>query len=373
VDGRSGRDGPGDTRWRAYPDDVAQPKRSAQRRTAAALAEDLGQARKVGGLWRAGQADLATTVDFLSLIGLAPDEDPVARARDLLAAFVRRGCERHRKKHRRDKTARAATASLEILLLRPDSDTRKVQRIRQDAARAASHSISPDAIRHREDRIIGEIAEEVFADLQSRRGDEPQSVEAAIHHLVPIVADLRQQLHDGLCLTYPKVPPASPREQLIIDGFYRQAIVKLGALLVASDHLAGLGLRTPNLTTKEYYFVHKARNIRRNILDDAHDRQFLMEFTRADDSEDWENSVERLLGSERGKEVYGTWLEWVQSCYPTCAFERSAELVYMCRPHELVTLLYEVEIHYVELGFSELNIPGNEPILHHGLGRLSGK
>ena len=69
---------------------------------------------------------------------------------------------------------------------------------------------------------------------------EPQSVEAAIHRLVPIAADLRQQLHDGLCLIYGDVQPADPRERRAIEGFYRQAVVKLGALLVASQHLAVL-------------------------------------------------------------------------------------------------------------------------------------
>jgi len=43
----------------------------------------------------------------------------------------------------------------------------------------------------------------------------------------------------------------------------------------------------------------------------------------------------------------------------------------MCSPHAFVTLLYEVEVKYVELGYSEPAIPGNEPLLHHRLGESS--
>jgi hypothetical protein len=348
---------------------MAAPKRVAPRRTAAAIAEDLAQARKVGGIWRTGEGDLAATLDFLALAGVVSDEEPLRRARDLLVSYVRRGCQRHEKQYRHDKTARAAASSLETLLLRPDTDTRLVGPIRRDALRAARHSVSADAVRHHEDKIINEIAQEVFADLQNRRTDEPQSVEAAIHRLVPMVADLRQQLHDGLCLTFLDVPPADPYERRMIEGFYRQTVIKLGDLLLASIQLAKLGLKTPNLTPDEQWFVQHARHINAFLFEESDDRHFMLDFIIGDDSQDWQESIDNLLATGRGKELYDRWVEWARSCYPTCAFERSTELARMCSPHAFVTLLYDIEVEYVQLGFSELNIEGNIPLLHHSLDR----
>jgi hypothetical protein len=325
--------------------------------------------RRVGGLARSSEAQLEATIDFLKLGGVAADQDPAQRARDLLITFVRRGCDRYKKQHRYDKTAKAAAASLEHLILRPATDTTKVQRVRTDAVRAAKQSISPDAIRHREDKIIDEIAQEVFENLQHRRLDEPQSVEAALHDLLPIAADLRQQLHDGLCLNYLGVQGADPRDRKMVEFFYNNTIIELGRLVLASHRLAVMGRRSGDLTRDEYFFVHLAANINHFVLDEAADKQFLLDFTRADESNHWRDSLANLRSSDQGEVFYQRWMAWIESCYAECAFERSTSIDHMCSPHALVTLLYEIEIRYQELGYAELDIQGNGPILHHGLGR----
>lgn len=344
---------------------MAAPKRTAPRRTASAIAEDLHQARKVGGIWRAGERDLTATIDFLSVVDSSPGQAQLVRARDLLASYIT--CQQYGAHHPHDKTAQAAVHSLQTLLLRPEKDDRLAQRIRSDSIAASDHSISPDAVRHREDRIVSEIAQAVASDLQSRRGDEPQTIEAGIHRLFPVVSDLRQQLHDGLCLTYLKVPPPDPRERRVIEGFYRQAVVKLGHLLVRSQQLADLARRAPNLTEEDYYFVGKARTYIGLIFDEADDRTYMHELLHTHDGKYWEPFLERLLATERGQELYRRWIEWAQSCFATCAFERSTDTGHMCTPHALITWLYDFEIAYEELGLSKLNIPGNIPLLHHGL------
>jgi hypothetical protein len=344
---------------------VPSPKRSAPRRTAAALAEDLVQARKVGGIRAASEADLVATLDFLSVAGVSPLETPLARARDLLTSYVRRGCEHHEQRYEHDKTAIAAAVSLRVLLLRPDTDRRMAETIRRDAAKAAGQSVSPDAVRHREDGIIHMIAQEIFADLQVRQRNEPQTVEAAIHRLVPIASDLRQDLHDLLCVTYMGVAPKSPRERRVIEGTFREVVINLGRLLVATGQLAAIGIRTANMTEAEYSFVNRARHVNALLFADSDDREFMINLLNPAGPDTGEPAIERMLASQHGKEVYGRLIDWMRSCFATCAFERTTELHLMCEPHELVTQLYDMEIAYTQQGFSDLNIPGNIPVLHH--------
>ncbi len=296
---------------------MAAPRRTAARRTAEAIAEDLKRARSVGGLQRAGANDLVATVDCLELRGGVPAEELVQRARDLLHGHVLRGCERCRNGQQDDRTALAAADALQTLLTRESSDRRLAQRVRELAAAAVGHLISPDAVRHREDRLIGDIAAEALADLQ----DEPQSLEAAIRRLVPMALDIRQQLHDGLCLIYECGQQADPREARAIDGFYRQVVIKLGELLTASRQLAVVGMSSPNMTASDFWFVSRAQHINRYAFDESDDRQFIVDFLRQESSPDWEETVERLLALERGRELFNRWLAWVRSCYPTCAFE----------------------------------------------------
>lgn len=351
---------------------MTESPRAGSRRTAGAIAEDLRHARKRGGLLPANESDLGATIDLLILAEGRPDDDPLGRARDLLSGHVIRGCEQHRRRNREDKGSQAAASSLRTLLLRTLDDTRKAERIRQHALNHLQHPLSADAVRKREDKIIDEIAAAAFQDLVSRRDDEPRSLEAALHRMVPIASDVRQQLHDGLCLTYFKSPPGDPRERAAIDGFYRQCIVKLGDLVVAGIQLAKVGYKTANMTRDDYWFVAKARSINATIFDQADDAQFMYDFMRQDRSEYWEECLEHLLATAQGPAVFDRWVAWAKSCYPSCAFERAIELSLMCSPHALVTLLYELEVKYLQLGYRDLDIPGNDPILlHHGIG-LSG-
>jgi hypothetical protein len=348
---------------------VAASKRTAPRRTAAAIAEDLLHARKSAGLWQATEADLAATLDCLSLTDGPASEKSLARARDLLASYVRRGCELHQKAHAGDKTSLAAAESLQTLLLRPAADTRLAVVIRREAAKAVNHAISADAVRHREDKIIDEIAEDVYADLQRRRGDEPQSIEAALHRLVPLVADVREDLHDGLCVIGDGVSPADARERRVIDGWYRQVVIKLGHLLVRSRQLARVGMQSP-MTADEFWFVARARNLNASLFEGIEgDRAYMLEFIRTETTADYDESADKLLSTQRGQELYQRWVEWVQSCYPTCAFERATSLERMCSPHAFLTLLYAIETRYLKLGFRDLQLP-ESPIIHHGLWRM---
>jgi hypothetical protein len=320
----------------------------------------------IGGLWRATEADLAATLDCLSLADGPASEKSLARARDLLVSYARRGCELHQKAHGGDKTSLAAAESLRTLLLRT-ADTRLAAVIRREAAKAVDHAISADAVRHREDKIIEEIAADVFADLQQRRGDEPQSIEAALHHLVPVLADVREDLHDGLCVVYDGVQPADAHERRVIDGFYRQTVIKLGQLLVRSTQLAKVGLQSSDMTADEFWFVARARNLNAFLFDGvAGDRDYMVDFMRTEGANGYNESADKLLSIERGRELYDRWVEWVQSCYPTCAFERSTDVLRMCNPHGFLTLLYDVEIRYRELGYRDLQLP-ETPMIHHRL------
>jgi hypothetical protein len=89
---------------------------NAELRTSAAIAEGLGQVCRVGGIWRASESELEATIDFLKFAN-EPSADPLGRARDLMIAFVRRGCDRRRSQRRHDLTAQAAAASLQQLPL----------------------------------------------------------------------------------------------------------------------------------------------------------------------------------------------------------------------------------------------------------------
>jgi hypothetical protein len=345
---------------------VAASTRTAPRRTAAAIAEDLLRARKIGGVWQATEIDLAATLDCLSLADGPAAEKSLGRARDLLVSYVRRGCELHQKVHSGDKTSLAAAASLQALLLRHPTDTRLAVVIRREAAKAVQHAISADAVRHREAKIVAEIAEDVFQDLQRRRGDEPQSIEAALHRLMPIVADVREDLHDGLCVIYDGVQPADPRERRVIESFYRQVVIKLGHLLVRSTQLANVGLQSPNMTADEFWFVARARNLNAFLFEEADDREYMHDFMQHEAGQDIDESADMLLRGERGRELYERWLKWVQSCYPTCAFERSTDPARMCSPHAFLTLLYDIEIRYRGMGIRDLELPAN-PVIHHAL------
>lgn len=346
---------------------MPSPKRRAPRRTAAAIGEDLLRARRVGGLWRADADDLAATLDWLSVTGVAPDEEPLTRARDLFVHYVKRTCEATREAAQPDLTAVAAAASLQQLLLRPSGDTRLAQVIRRESAIALRHTISPDAVRHREDKLITEIAQQVSQDLEIRRLDVPQSVEDAVHRLAPLVTDLRQDLHDLLCVIYAHVPPADPRQRRVIGGFYQSVLMEVGALLVACTDLTEVGRRSANLPDNELSFVSSARHMRSLLFEEDDDREYMLAFMGREEAHGWARLLDRLQSTERGKQVYDRWLSWVNACYPTCAFERTAEIRYMCSPHALLTLLYDFEALYVDVGYSPVHIPGTQPLRHHGL------
>jgi hypothetical protein len=341
------------------------PKRRAPRRTAAAIAEDLTFARRAGGLRRADAEALSATLDWLAVAGVSPDEEPLSRARDLLLHYIKRVCEAYEDSDEADTMDSIAATSLVRLLLRRPSDDELAQVIRRDVAAAANHRITPDAVRHREDRLIVEIAEHVGQDLGLRRLDVPQTVEAAVHRLAPIVVEVRQQLHDGLCVTYQHVPPADQRERRVIGGFYRQMVIDLGQLLLAGSQLVEVGLRGPNLSTDELGFVSLARRMMQRLFVEVDDREYMLEFSQSDETE-WQEPADLLLTTGRGLELYERWVEWAGSCYPTCAFERSPDVSYMCSPHAFLTLLYDFEAGYVAVGYSAVNLPEHEPLRHHG-------
>lgn len=193
-----------------------------------------------------------------------------------------------------------------------------------------------------------------------------KSIEAALHRLVPLVADIREDLHDGLCVIYDGVPPADARERRVIDAWYRQVVIKLGHLLVRSRQLAKVGMQSP-MTGDEFWFVARARNLNASLFEGVQgDRAYMLEFMRSEAGNDFEESAAKLLSAERGQELYNRWVEWVESCYPTCAFERSTSLERMCSPHTFLTLLYEIESRYLELGFRDLELPETS-VIHHRL------
>lgn len=345
---------------------VARAKRTDERRTAAAIAEDLGQAREAGGLRRANESDLAATLDLYLLTGGSP-ADGMTRAYDLLLHYVRRGCELYKERNAGDLTAKAAADSLETLLSRSLTDTRLARVIRQAAAGALGHHVSPDAVRKREDRIIGEIAEAVFADFQARLNNEPPTLEEAIHRLVPRLADLRQDLHDLLVMIYEAAPPADPQERWVIAEHYRRTVLEAGKVVVACDQLIQAGLRIGPKSADEWWFMNRANRLMSQLFAQRNDRAFMLQFSREDRC-NLHRGCDHLGESAEGAEVYARWREWTNSCYPTCVFERSLEQLKMCSPHVLVTDSYDTELRYLESGLSEIAV-GNDPIvLHHHVG-----
>jgi hypothetical protein len=343
------------------------PKRQAPLRTTAAIAEDLTFARRAGGLRKADAEALSATLDWLSDAGLSPDEEPLSRARDLLLHYTRNVCDEVASSEDADRTMRVAAASLERLLLRSARDTRLASVIRREALQAVGHNLTTDAVRHREDRMISQIAHQVSSDLQVRRDDLPQTVEAALHQVMPVLVDVRQDLHDLLCVTYPRVPPADPREQRVVDGYYGMTLLQLGDLLVAASQLVDVGLRAPNLARHEFAFANLGRLLVDRLFAEAGDREVMYDFTVSNESTRWDGALASLRSTDWGAAVYDRWVEWAGSCYSTCAFERTADPTYMCGPHAFLTLLYDFEVQYVNLGYRALSISVNDPVRHHAL------
>ncbi|MCF6743552.1 hypothetical protein E9529_04545 [Blastococcus sp. KM273128] len=349
---------------------MARAKRTAEQRSAAAIAEDLGQAREAGGLHRADESELAATLDLIEVAGGAAG-DPLTRARDLLLHHVRRGCELHKTRVTGDSTGQAAADSLATLLSRLPTDNRLTKVIRQAAAGTIGHHISADAVRKREDRIIGEIAVAVFADFQARLNNEPPTIEAAIHHLMPRLSDLRQDLHDLLLMVYDAGPPADPQERWVITEHYRRTALEAGKVVVACEQLFQAGLRLGPKSADEYWFMHRADRLRSSLFRQRGDRAFMLDFSRSDRCH-IHRGCDHLQSTAEGVEVYGRWREWTHSCYPTCEFERSLRLTKMCSPHAFLAEAYETELRYLDTGLSQVAV-GNDPIvMHHGLLRDGG-
>lgn len=183
---------------------------------------------------------------------------------------------------------------------------------------------------------------------------------------MPVVADVREDLHDLLCVIYDGVQAADVRERRVIESYYHQVVIKLGQLLVRSTQLAQVGLQSPNMTSDEFWFVARARNLNVFLFDEADDNDYMLDFMRTEAANDIKESSATLLGVERGQELYNRWVEWAQSCYPTCAFERSTDILRMCNPHAFLSLLSEIETRYRQLGFRDLELP-ESPIIHHRL------
>lgn len=344
------------------------PKRRAPRRTAAAVAEDLSLARWTGGFDRANESDLSATMDWLSVVTTTPDDASVFRARDLLVHYTNRVCDAYTESEEYNRTDIVAAHSLRRLLLRSRSNTKLAEVIRREAAATAGHNASPDTVRHREDKLIAEIASQAATDLDGRHAGRPRTVEAATHRLAPLVADARQDLHDLLCVTYAHVPSRSPREERVIDSYHRGMVIQLGKLLVASADLVEVGLQSGKLQRRELALISFARKFLSMLFDEGDDQSYMLEFMRSDTaSSTLQQASDLLRASERGEALYSRWIAWVRYCYPTCAFERTTEEAFMCQPHAFLTSLYDFEARYLRMGYSHLGIPGNEPIRHHNL------
>lgn len=342
---------------------MARAKRAADQRSASAIAEDLRQAREAGGLLRADETDLAATSDLLILSGV-PADDAMPRARDLLLSYVRRGCQLYQERHPSDLTARAAAAALQTLLSKEEGNATLARVVRESAARSLRHAVSPDAIRKREDRIISEIAEATFVDLEARLRDEPASLEAAVHKLVPLLADLRQDLHDLLILTFQNRPPADPQERRLTAEHHRRTVLRAARVMVACEQLFDAGLRRGQMSYDEHWFMGRAASLRNLLFCEADDRPLMRRFATEDRCH-IDRGCDHLQENDAGRDVYARWIAWTGSCYPTCAFERTWDTNEMCSPHVFVTEACGAELHYIESGFSKVVVPGNDAILLH--------
>lgn len=344
------------------------PKRRAPSRSSAAIAEDLAIVRSAGGMARAGENELAATLDWLSVAESNDVQGHLARARDLLVHYIRRVCEAYEvSTDVADKTAKAAARSLLRLQLRPASDDRLVDVIRRGVLGELQLVITTDAVRHREDRLLREISVQIAADLEGRARGVPLTVAAAAHNLAPVAIDLRQQLHDGLCLLYPQAPPADPREQRMVSWFYAATVVELGDLLTAAHNLEDAGLRQPNLSRTEFALVNFGRHLSRRLFTEADDRTRMLAFVHENRTGTPSERSEVLQKDSELRPLYERWVAWINACYPTCAFERSTDIGYMCSPHAYLTLLYDFEVAYLAAGYSQPEIDDNEPLRHHSL------
>lgn len=361
-------DVPSGNRPRIYADPVPPPTRRAPMRTAAAIVEDLTRARWLGGLQRCEADDLTATLDWLSLAGIHPRDEPLLRARDLLLHYVKVVCAAHQSAEDAGKTEAVAAVTLERLLLRPPVDNDLVETVRREATQALGHYVSGDAVRHSEGRLINEVADLVAEDLAKRRLDVPQTVEAAVHNLAPIVVDHRQDLHDGLCVIYQGVPIADPQDRQTVELFYDTTIVQLADILVAATRLVEVGLRAPDLEGLEFGIIWIGRQMVQSLFTSKMDRSFILEFMQTDAKDlSFAECLEALRRTARGDEIADRCREWIQSCYDTCAFERTTNNTYMCSPHAFLTLLYDFEVLCRNMGYSNLEVPFNEPLRHHRL------
>lgn len=319
-------------------------------------------ARWAGGLDRADESDLAATIDWLSLGGVAADETPLARARSLLRYYVKRTCDVLRESvDQEDATGLVALSSLQTLLLRQGSERDKVEKVRRDALAVSGHLVSTDAVRHREDAIVRLIAADVATDLEQRRLDVPLTVEAALHDLMTLIIGRRQYFHNWLCALYPPGPPQDANEADKRALFFDTGFAWFCQLLSAADYSFELSRRLPDVTPYEATLAHFARHIRYKTFPGS-DREFLLPIVR-NGHDTYEDLIADVRSTDAGQALFDRWVTWVQSCTPTCAFERTFDWTYMCHPHIMLTHMYNVEVIYREAGF-QLEAPADSMPRH---------
>lgn len=165
-----------------------------------------------------------------------------------------------------------------------------------------------------------------------------------------LILTRRQYFHNWLCALY---PPQPPQDQDEIDKralFFDTAFAWFCELLSAADHTFELSRRLPDITMYESSFAHFARHIRYKTFPEP-DRKLLLPIVRANTYQSAEELIDLIRTSGEGQDLFNRWIDWVQSCTPTCAFERSFDWSYMCHPHIMLTHMYNIEVLYRDAGY----------------------
>lgn len=331
----------GTARWNRTPPPrllaVAPPTRRASLNSAEGIREDLHFAREVTGIARANENRLKATVAGIVAARLTKPGFAHRAARDLLVAHVVRHCRSYAEAHDHDPCAKAAAQSTRDILLQSSESAQKAATLRRQALRTFDCEIGVDALRKREDTIIRELAEEVWADLEGRRqGAGPQTPEQVVLLMMPAVKDTHTLLHDLLMRLYPS--EAVELTEVVIR-LVERAIYQIAEIQwLARTYLSVLERPDVSLAQIDVAFASAAQGFLTIPFSTDFDRDTLAELF-VNNYTSREAFVEAFMARPDFEEVAKRCFEWLSSCHATCGYHRTRSFGLLCEPHLLTFYL----------------------------------
>jgi hypothetical protein len=308
--------------------------------------EDLKLTREAGGVQRASTNELQTTLRWLF-----PDEEQLGSehllyARSLVETHLNRACLANSEQSANDPCSQAAAASLRSLFFQSLDKKEKAQTLRKQALEECGCSLSPDALRKREDAVLGEVADQLHADLKQRHDNAPQTIEEVVRIIRPLVAETREFFHIVLQLCYPFDPP-EPAEE--VADHVARGLWYLARLQAWARSIQTLRARPVRHTRNEMFFGDlMAGSILFIGFDDGADKDAVYKILREDKPEDYVDLWNEVFSLPNGQEILERWRAWMLSCFPTCTYHRARNSL-RCQPHTLLHVLEEFEAASAEM------------------------